>query len=248
MDRFILSTDLQQKVIKTVHKLGHLSTTKTQQMIRAKYWFPSINAMIDQMIGNCFVCQVTTKDHKQEPIKPSKPSVIPRYPSEEISLDLGEAYPDGHYNLVAIDHRSRYPEVKTVSNQPSKEKLKKMFAHHSIPKQIFTHNGPPFNSKEFPDFAQEEGLYTTNSLLDTLEPMDMWEGLCNKTEQISHLQRKTRNMAVYDMLMAYRDTPHPATGVAPYQVMPNTPMLQGAELSGKFAKVNVMQCVVSSIF
>ena len=49
----------------------------------------------------------------------------------------------------------------------------------------------------------------------------------NKTEQIAHLQGKTgldRNMAVSDMLMAYRDTPHPATGVTPYQAMSNRPI------------------------
>jgi len=49
----------------------------------------------------------------------------------------------------------------------------------------------------------------------------------NKTEQIAHLQGKTgldRNMAVCDMLMAYRDTPHPATGVTPYQAMSNRPI------------------------
>ena len=31
-------------------------------------------------------------------------------------------------------------------------------------------------------------------------------------------------MAVHDMLMAYRDTPHPATGVNPYQAMSNRPI------------------------
>ena len=31
-------------------------------------------------------------------------------------------------------------------------------------------------------------------------------------------------MAIHDMLMAYRDTPHPATGVTPYQAMSNRPI------------------------
>ena len=31
-------------------------------------------------------------------------------------------------------------------------------------------------------------------------------------------------MAIHDMLMAYRDTPHPATGVRPYQAMSNRPI------------------------
>ena len=46
--------------------------------------------------------------------------------------------------------------------------------------------------------------------------------LLNKTEQIAHLHNKDkleRNMPIQEMLMAYRDTPHPATGVSPYQAM-----------------------------
>lgn len=37
MDRIILSSHFQQKVIKTAHALGHLGITKTKQMIGAKY-------------------------------------------------------------------------------------------------------------------------------------------------------------------------------------------------------------------
>ena len=31
-------------------------------------------------------------------------------------------------------------------------------------------------------------------------------------------------MAIQDMLMAYRDTPHPATGITPYEAMMNRPV------------------------
>lgn len=54
IDRIILPTDLQQKVIMMAHKLGRLGRTKSKKMIRAKYWFPNINAMIDQMIVHFF--------------------------------------------------------------------------------------------------------------------------------------------------------------------------------------------------
>ena len=145
MERIVLPVELQHKVIKSAHKLGHLGTTKMKQVLRAKYWFPGMNAMIDQMIAHCFHCQVTNKDRRQEPIKPS---VIPKEPWEEISIA-------GHYNLVAIDQRTRYPEVEV---EPNKEKLKKIFAHHGVPKRARSDNGPPFNSKEFANFAKEEGF------------------------------------------------------------------------------------------
>ena len=49
----------------------------------------------------------------------------------------------------------------------------------------------------------------------------------NKTKQIANLQGKTRldrRNAVQDMLIAYRSTPHPATGVAPYEALRVTPV------------------------
>ena len=71
MGRIILPANLQLKIIKSVHTLGHLGTTKTKQMLREKYWFPGMNHLISQTIGSCFDCQVATKSHRQEPIKPS---------------------------------------------------------------------------------------------------------------------------------------------------------------------------------
>ena len=91
-------------------------------------------------------------------------------------------------------------------------------------------NGPPFNSKEFADFAEEEGFQ--HHRVTPLHPrangqVERFMQILNKTEQIAHLQGKTgldRNMAIHDMLMAYRDTPHPATGVTPYRAMSNRPI------------------------
>ena len=61
----IFPTDLQQKVIKTAYKLGHLGITKTKQAIITTYRFPNMNAMIHQMIAHCIDWQVTTKDHRK---------------------------------------------------------------------------------------------------------------------------------------------------------------------------------------
>lgn len=105
-----------------------------------------------------------------------------------------------------------------------------MFAHHGIPRRVYSDNGPPFNSKEFSDFAEEGGF--KHHRVTPLHPrangqVERFMQLLNKTEQIAHLQGQTgldRNIAVEDMLMAYRDTPHPATGITPYQAMANRPI------------------------
>ena len=123
--------------------------------VRTKYWFPGMNSIIDELIGGCCECQVTTRQHTEQPIKPS---VIPDKPWEKVCIDFGGPYPDGHYNLVAVDKRTRYPEVEVVfsaSFEPTKAKLKQMFGHHGIPQRIDSDNGPPFNSKEFSHFAEQ---------------------------------------------------------------------------------------------
>ena len=216
MERIILPANLQQKIIKSAHTLGHLGTTKTKQMLREKYWFPGMNHLISQTIGSCFDCQVATKSHRQEPIKPS---VIPEEPWEQISIDFGGPYLDGHYNLVATDQRTRYPV-----------KLKKTFAYLGIPRRVTSDNGPPFNSEQFKDFAKEEGFVHHRVMPNHPRAngqVERFMQTLNKTEQIAHLQGKSgpdRNMAVQDMLTAYRDTPHPATGISPYQAMMNRPV------------------------
>ena len=48
--RIVLPEALQRKVVKVLHKLGHLGKTKTKQMLREKYWFPRMNSMIGTAI------------------------------------------------------------------------------------------------------------------------------------------------------------------------------------------------------
>ena len=105
MNQIVIPTRLQRKVVQAAHHMGHLGMTKTKQMLREKYWFPMMNSMVEQIVGQCFECQVTTKKYQQEPVKLT---AIPKKPWDVIALDFGGPYPDGHYNLVAIDKRTRY--------------------------------------------------------------------------------------------------------------------------------------------
>ena len=74
---------------------------------------------------------------------------------------------------------------------------------------------------------KKKDLYITESRQITLEARERFMQTLNKTEQIVHLQGKSgpdRNMVVQDMLIAYRDILHPATGISPYQAMMNRPV------------------------
>ena len=49
--------------------------------------------------------------------------------------------------MVLTDQFSRYPEVeftRSIAITPVRERLKKIFATHGVPKVVQTDNGPPF--------------------------------------------------------------------------------------------------------
>ena len=172
LDRIVIPDGLQCKVIKAAHNLGHLGMTKTKQMLREKYWFPMINSMVEQIIGQCYECQVTTKDHKKQPIKMTP---IPEKPWDVISVDFGGPYPDGHYNLVAVDKRTRYPEVKTTHStafKPTMEKLKEIFATHGTPRRLESDNGPPSIPKNSQNSPSKKDSVTTRSHQTMPEPTE----------------------------------------------------------------------------
>ena len=115
--------------------------------------------MVEQVVGQCFECQVTTKQRQQEP---AKPTVIPEELWDVIVVNFAGPYPDGYYNLVAIDKRTRYPEVARVNSmsaQSTKEKLKVMFATYGTPRRLDSDDGLPFQSREFAEFAEKKGFH-----------------------------------------------------------------------------------------
>ena len=182
--------------------MGHLGMMKTKEMLRAKYWFPTMNSLVEQIVGRCFCCQVTTKLHRYEPVKTTR---IPSKPWKEVAVDFGGPYADGHYNLVLIDKRTRYPGVQRINSRtckPRLNRLRKIFATRGTPPRLDSDNGPPFTSHEFEQFAAEEGFKHHN-----VTPLyarangetESFMKLLNKTEQISHLQQQdqyTRNQSL----------------------------------------------------
>ena len=89
-------TFLQIRVIKAAHHLRHLEMTKIKRMLREKYWFPTMNTMVEQIIGEYFECQITRKQHNQEPVKPI---VTPGKPWDIIAVDFGWPLQFGSRNL-----------------------------------------------------------------------------------------------------------------------------------------------------
>ncbi|XP_028414535.1 uncharacterized protein K02A2.6-like [Dendronephthya gigantea] len=194
-DRIIPPESLREKIIRTAHSQGHLGITKTKAMIRKKYWFPAMNQRIENTVRDCFSCQISTNTHHTEPAKMTE---LPERPWDTVEMDFC-----GPFQM---------------------KKLKKIFSTYGIPKRVQTDNGPPFNSNDFQRFAEVTGFRHKKITPRHPKAQGQVEGfnkLVNKTASIASQEGLDLHEATYDMLQAYRSTPHPATKATPYELLMN---------------------------
>ena len=111
-----------------------------------------------------------------------------------------------------------------------------MFATHGTPRQLESDNGPPFQSKDFAEFAEEEGFHhhrVTPGHARANGEAESFMKLLNKTEKIANPQGQKSTIAIQEMLTGFRSTPHPATGVSPYEAMMNRTVRTKLDWRGK---------------
>jgi len=63
--------------------------------------------------------------------------------------------------MVVTDEFSRFPEVETLTSTSARvviPKLDAIFARQGIPDVLKSDNGPPFNGREFQNFADYLGF------------------------------------------------------------------------------------------
>ena len=155
-----------------------------------------MSSMIGIAVDQCSECQVVIKENRDEAIKATN---ITSRPWDTVSIDHNGPFPDGYYNLVLIDKRTRYPVVELVAStnfKTNKDRLKHIFATYETPRRIESDGGPPFNSKEFSEFAMHE-RFQHHKVLTPLHPRangeaERFRQMLNKMEQIASLQGKDR--------------------------------------------------------
>ena len=109
-------------------------------------------------------------------------------------------------------------------NHTGSREIEENIATHSVPKVVQTDNGQPFNSHEFKQLANETGFI--HKPVMPYHPkaqgqVENFNKLINKIAAIAKQDHINFHEATYDMLQAYRSTPHPATNSTPYELLMN---------------------------
>lgn len=122
-----------------------------------------------------------------------------------------------------VGAHSKRPEVigamKTATAEATINALRSVFARYGLPAQIVSVNGPPFQSVEYGDFLQQNGIQRTlvspyhpscNELAERfVQTFKYFPGLTTADPGSSLPQRITR------FPVSYRSTPHANTGLSP---------------------------------
>ena len=173
--------------------------------------------MVERRVKLCIPCQASVPETKREPLKMSP---LPTAPWTEISVDFAEL-PMGQYLLVLMDDYSIFPIVEIVPSTLASvviPRLDKVLSEYGTPDVLRTDNGPPFNSRDFANFAEDLGFRhrkitpywpranaEVERFMRTVKKV-IKTSICEQRDWKAELNRFLRN---------YRATPHGTTGFPP---------------------------------
>ena len=223
-ERIVLPQRLIQEALEIAHE-GHMGIEKTKRYLRSAVWFPKMDALTERLVRNCIPCQAVTPSFNREPLRMTP---LPPEPWQLVAADIFGPLPGGEKVLVLKCLRSKWPEVKVFLRDQSTNSegviaaMERMFTVHGIPDIIRTDNGPPFNSKDFRNFARQNGFHcqkVTPLWPEANGQAEAFMKCLGKIIRTAHIENRDWKKALDNFLLAYRATPHPSTGVAPAHLM-----------------------------
>lgn len=219
--RIMVPTALRTAVLMLGHE-GHQGIAKTKQRLRQKVWWPGMDRDAERVCKACLPCQCVGPPPGVEPIVSTR---LPERPWEVLAIDIMGPLPSGDSIVVLVDYYSRYYEVGCMRS-PTADKIvefcQAMCARWGIPKAVRTDNGPQFTSKVFQEYLSTQGtqwISTTPLWPQANGEVERQNRSLLKVLRVAALEGKGWKQELQAFLLAYRSTPHSATGVAPFELM-----------------------------
>lgn len=226
-DKLVPPASLRLDLIKRAHE-GHLGITMTKRRLRLSFWWPYMDAEVEEFVKSCVVCSSCDKSAKLH-TPPLCPIELPSAPWVKLGMDIVGPFhgldSSSKFALVLMDYYSKWPEIKFVHEVTSRsviEFLREIFMKEGFPETIVTDNGTQFTALEVEEFLQNSGVKHCKSSLyhpqtnGLVERMNKVLGECI---QWALAGKHVVVNAVRSMLWFYRTTPHSSTGVTPFQLL-----------------------------
>ena len=158
---------MRDDVLLLAHE-GHQGIVKTKNCLRAKVWWPNMDATAEKLCGSFHGCQVVGELRAPEPMQRVEQ---PTGPWQDVAVDLIGPLPTGERLLVVVDYYSRILRSTTVDKVI--DFLAPVFTRYGYPFSMKSDNRPQFISQVFKDFLVEQGIEHRTS--PPLWPQANWE-------------------------------------------------------------------------
>lgn len=158
--RLLIPLKLQHEFLELMHK-SHQGVVSSKKLAQECIYWPGICNDIENLVLSCQTCQKYARRNQREPLQPHK---IPDLPWEKIGIDF--MYLDGLNFLIIVDYFSKFVIVNKLHSKTADSvisALKNIFSMHGLPLEIFSDNGPPFNSADFSNLATKYEIKLTTS-------------------------------------------------------------------------------------
>lgn len=222
-NRIVIPSKLYQDVLKLLHD-GHIGVVRMKLLARNYCWFPGIDSQIEDKAKTCPTCQSTanitkTSDTFRWPAT--------TFPFERVHIDFFHFM--AHTFLLYVDSYSKWIYVSVMGSTSAEkviEQIRKIFAFVGFPKKLCSDNGPPFQSVDYNNFLQSNGIVVLKSPPYHPEA----NGLAERAVQtVKHSLKKfladsvSREWSIQkkisQFMFRYNNTPTTTTNVAPVSLI-----------------------------
>nr|XP_034838819.1 uncharacterized protein K02A2.6-like [Maniola hyperantus] len=244
--KVVIPGTLRAKVLSELHS-SHLGMVKTKAECRSRFWFPGIDAAVENLIGTCNICQQLRPAAPRVPISPWE---FPSHPFQRVHMDfLGPI--NGRTYLVIVDAYTKWVEVydmvTTTTTAAVIEKLYEFMSRFGLMEFLITDNFASFCSQEFLKFCEVNGI--THLTSPAYHPASngqaesyvkiIKKGI--KSSLMSSCSLKECKLKMLKYLLDYRNSVHSTTGSSPAH------LVYGRKLRTRLDLINPMSSPPSSV-
>jgi hypothetical protein len=212
--RIVIPRSQRQRIREKLHH-SHQGIQSTLRRARDSVYWPNMTTDITDYVSKCEICNSYQTQQQKEPLLNHE---VPQRPWQKIGVDL-LTVEDKDY-LCTVDYYSDYFEVDHLPYKKDckaiTKRLKHHFSSHGIPDTVFTDNGPPFNSKDFKNFATEYEFNHKTSSPEYAQSNGKAESAVKIAKKIL-LRTKKSNGDLDLALLEWRNTPTEGLGSSPAQ-------------------------------
>ena len=200
--------------MKTKLHSSHVGIEACLRRARGCLYWPNMSQEIRDYVSTCTICaELGTAQTKETLIRHDTPD----RPWSKVDADLLELNKTEY--LVIVDYFSNFGEINRLDNASAKTVIRKMkshFSHYGIPECLINDNSPPFQSEEFPKFAEEWDFEHSPSSPGHSQSNER-AGSAVKSAKKMLIKTQEAGTDPYLALLDLRNTPAQDSGFSPVQ-------------------------------